>query len=516
MAVITDIKGQYFYIHNNPDSLNGSFQKITLLDKEKTILAKCILVQKTREQKVLKMAKATTVENLYEILFGIKTGDKKENDLDQCLRILQQYFIDVFSYNGVSVFDKKFKYESGISKKIINSFYNIKKDLSRWLIDNNINEQNINLELIHNILDKTVPVFNEKMKEQTGIDFNIKEENGIMKIDGNINSNGVEEILKKIFDQYKPAAYGFFGDLSEAGTVYCKNVGTDIILHRMSTSDWYTKRDSNSNNLPLEIQYKNIYSKYKKEIEKLRNRLISDNVVTENFSIKSSSFVKADEIFAFQTTINGNEELFTFGISNKMAASENSSLKIQDTSLSAILSNIYILNSFGDVEYISKAIQFILVNTSGLLDWDHLYGRGKREVDIKIGDGPTTIEKILRQLVSSFAYLWFTGGSVMGSAHADYFLITKNGKTYFIPFSLILEKILKNLEEEDSYFSAIGFNKEPINKNKFDNLKKAKLLIKNDKFYSSLNTDMKEIFKESMGKINKPTLISIRDYTNLI
>ena len=505
MAVIQNIEGQYFYIHNNPQNLDGSLQIIELKNKENEILKACIDAQKIREQKILKVAGAKTVDDLYISLFGLKNEKKSENELDASLKILWQYFVDVYTYNGQDITDKKFKFQPGAAEKIINSFYNTKRDFSNWLTTNQIDQTSINIQNIDKILNSITTHMNSQMKKllnEKGVNFNLKEENGLIKIDGDINSKGTLAILEQILKQYSSGSNDFFGMISEAGATYCEAVGSKWI--RMSTSDWFNK--NNNNNLPSEIQYDTMVQKYKSQMEELKNQLIKDNVITENFSIKVSSLLKADEVFGIQTNIFGTSEFFTFGISNKLGRTDNTDLKIQDTSLSAILSNIYILSSYGAVEYISKAIQFILVNESGIGRWKE---------PLKLNDGEIFISVLLRRLVAAFSYLWFTGGEIMGSAHADFFLVTKNGKTFFVPFSSVLEKIQIDMEKEGSFFASISYDKKAfIDPNDMEEIKERKNPSNENHLY--LEEYMRNIFKKSFKNISKSTHIKISDYNNII
>ena len=111
MAVITDIKGKYYYIHNNKENLSGSFKNIELIEKEKTILQLCIDKQKEREQKVLNLAGVKNTEELYEKLYGKKSKENNQNRLDESLSLLEEFFMDVFSYesdgNKISILSDK-------------------------------------------------------------------------------------------------------------------------------------------------------------------------------------------------------------------------------------------------------------------------------------------------------------------------------------------------------------------------------------------------------------------------
>ena len=517
MAVITDIKGKYYYIHNNKENLSGSFKNIELIEKEKTILQLCIDKQKEREQKVLNLAGVKNTEELYEKLYGKKSKENNQNRLDESLSLLEEFFMDVFSYesdgNKISILsdkNNKNKINENFCSKVVNSFLNYKTEFKNWLKNNKqLDENNININNINMILDKTTPFLNKKVQDK--IHFNTIEENGVRKIEGSINLETTKKILEDAMKEYKSSAYNFFGDLSEAGSVCCVDSGLDYIL-RMSTSDWFVKGSKLEHDLlPEQLNFNKIKEKYSKEINNLKTQIENSGVATENFSIKPSSFLKADEIFGIKIEIDGKTDFFTFGISNKMAATLDSlSVKAQDTSLNAILSNMYMVKG-QDTEYISKAIQFILVNASGILSWDRKKPRDKANVNIELGDGNTTIERILRQLVAAFSYIWFTGGDVMGAGHADYFLVTKNFKTYFLPFSSVLEKIKKNMDAKDSYFSAIGYNRTLMNPEYLITLGH----MKKDNNPELENT-MKNYFKNTWKSINKETLILINDFNNLL
>lgn len=506
MAVIQNIENQYFYIHNNYDNALGSLAKIELLNRENEILKRTIDAQILREQKIYEIAKVNTVEELYESLFGIKTEKNLENELDSTLRVLWQYFVNVYTYNGTSMYDKKFKFHEGAALQILQSFYNIKNDFSNWLKISEIDQGQINIEHINQILTNITSFMNSSMKNllnKDGVKFEIKENNGKISLDGNLTSEGANQILEKILKRYVEGGNDLFGMISESGSVYCKAAGSKWI--RMSTSDWFNKNDKNNDYLLSEIQQDNMVKKYKKQLEDLKNEVIKQNIVTESFSIKASSLLKADEVFGIETKIDGDSKIFTFGISNKLGRADITDLKIQQTSLSAILSNIYILKNYGNVEYISKAIQFIMVNEAGVLNWEN---------KISLSNVNTYIQEILQQLIKSFSYLWFTGGDIMGSAHADFFLVTKNGKTFFVPFSKVLIAIQNNLSNSNSFFASIGFNKISIPEKEMDEIKKRK--NKDDENHTYLEGYMKNIFKNTIKGISKDTQIKITDYTNII
>lgn len=515
MAVVTDIKGKYYYIHNNLEHLSGSFKNITLITKEKQILQNCINAQKLRERKVLELAGVKDTEALYEKLYGEKNKENNQNRLDESLALLEEFFIEVFSYEEQEESNKKNKkvkqIDENFCNKVINNFLNYKLEFKKWLQNSKqIDENSININNINMILDKTVPYLNQKIQDK--VNFIIKEENGVRKIEGDINLKTTKDILEKATKEYQSSAYNFFGDLSEAGSVYCVDSGLDYIL-KMSTSDWFVKGSAlEHEKLPEQLNYNKIKEKYNKKVNKLRTRIENNSkVATDNFFIKPSSFLKADEIFGIKIEINGKTDFFTFGISNKMAATKDSpSVKAQDTNLNSILSNMYIIKN-KNTDYISKAIQFILVNTSGLLKWDKKRPTDKGDVNIVLGDGETTVERVLRQLAAAFSYLWFTGGDIMGSGHADYFLVTKNFKTHFLPFSLVLEKIKKNMDAEDSYFSAIGYRRTLMDKTYLPTLKTMK-----EEKDPELEKTMKEYFNNTWKTITKETLILINDFNNLL
>lgn len=534
MAAIENIEGQFFYVHNNYENAIQSLKNIdnlNITEREKSILENCIRIQKERENKVYQALGidyskegAIPSQELYEKLYGVKIQDKNgniDNKLDQALRLLNQFFIDMYTLdNDRDLLEEETSEKPTDAERIVRRMYTIKERMESWLQKTPLDSSQISSEDLTNIAVSSMNYWNSELKNslsKEGIELRVDE-------NGNLTGTYTQDELDKILHKYKGKAKDIFGGLSESGSQYFMSSCANYIIY--STSRW---ADEENKQKFKEASFNEFFKnperfsqeydvntetmlEYKQEIED-RVKLIKENhsFGTPFFDIKVSSNPKADEIFAIKVENSIKPEFVNFGVSNKMGYTKNKSLKIQTTSLKAILSNAYLNDKslLNDTDLIVKAITFVLINEAGVLNWSS----GKLIQN-------SNLDSIIAKLVNTFAYIWLTGGDV-DKTHADFFLLTKNGvaknkllsaNTYFVSMSSILEKVLKNYGQSSSIFKKVAYNKAKIEKGTLQEISD----LKSKKDLQLLNDKMNEVTSDIITKISKESPINISNYGVLL
>lgn len=547
---------RFYYINNNKEHLLENLAAWDSLDinkKEIWVLEKSIQLQKNREKKVYETLSINEdpipVNSLYEKIYGKKietNNGTKENILDQSLRLLNKFFIDMYTIDNRILIQEEEKVEEKPTDAqiIVKRFNEINKYLNIWLEKTDLDTSIINADYLNKIASDSMNFWNEKIKKslsKDNIDLTLDSDNNIVGI-----QNYSEEQLKKITSRYKSFANNIFGGLSEAATQFFASVTSGYIIYGTSDINDSQSRITFKNNKNFKDYFKDnewlkigdINSEqikdYQDELKKRQAEICKLHSFREPFFSLNLENVnpKADEIFAMQITNDINPEFLTFGISNKMGHSKSTKINFQNTSLGAMLANVFLsdnifiedsdINERGgstilnEAETIVKAITYTLINEAGILKWDKTIKPIQN----------TTIDAILMRFTTAFAYIWLTGGEI-GKSHADFFLMSKNGiekqgktkkllsaNTYFISMSSILEKALKYLKQTTAFFNKVDYTKAIIDEK---NLKEiGDLKAENG---SDLDNKMYTVAKNTISNISKTkhgTGVQISNYGILL
>ena len=471
--------------------------KIHTIGKE--ILKNSIDKQRQREDKVysvlnlnipLKMEKKH-IEEIKNAIYNInETENKVELTIDKCMEVLVDYFnklLSTYDENDNSSANKNIQ-------KIVQEFEEMKLDGEEYLNQkfNSINKlgDSFSASGVFNALSKFSDTVFTKMKISSG------EKDQILK--GTIDSDRANEILKK----YQDMKNDIIGAIGESMGVYYKNLGRGKILAAFSTSGWDTegkgsKRKVIARGMEENLQLLNdeelkqqFHDENNKALKDLMQKVKNAEYESKNFKLKIGGEVKADTVYVIMSP-EVNRELFYFGVSNKTSYSESDILKIQTTSLSAIVNNLYKVGDLTNTGELSLALKTILINT--VLDQWESYSF-------------ENFQKLLNFVVDYYGEVWFTGG-LEDKSRADFFSAYTMGKLYFIPMSYILIKIQENILKGENFFGKIAINKYMIQdkdlKEKIELIEKKTSKTKEDKL------------EEEELKFSKGFLDTIKNYKGL-
>lgn len=415
------------------------------------ILDNSITRQRQREDKVysvlglnipLKIEKEH-IEEIKKAIYGInETEDKVEITIDKCMEILVNYF-----NNLLSKYDENSNLNSQKNlKNIIEEFEQMKIDGEEYLKQkiSSINGlgNSFSATEVFNALAKFSDTVFTKMKITSG------EKDQALK--GTLDIDRANEILKK----YSEMKNDIIGAIGESMGVYYRNLGQGKILAAFSTSGWDTEgkgtkrkviargTEENLQLLNDEELKQQFHDENNKALKDLMQKVKNAEYESKNFKLKIGGEVKADTVYVIiSPEIDRN--LFYFGISNKTSYSESDILKIQTTSLSAIINNLYKIGDLADTGKVSLALRRILINTV-LNQWK----------TYSFED----FQDLLNFIVDCYGDIWFTGG-LEDKSKADFFSVYTMGKLYFIPMSYILTKIQENVFKGEHFFGKIAINK---------------------------------------------------------
>lgn len=458
----------------------------TLLDKDiknihtigKAILRESINKQRIREDIVYSALgldipteiRKEDIEKIKNTIYGINENkDKVEITIDKCMEILVNYF-----NNLLSEYDENNNILDPTKniKRIVGEFEQIKQDNENFFKQkiNSINDlgDSFSASDVLSALSKFSDTVFDKMKITT------EEKDQILK--GTIDFDRANEILKK----YKDMKNDVIGAIGESMGVYYRNLGQGRILAAFSTSGWDVEGKGakrkviargSEENLQLlndEELKQQFHDENNKALKDLMQKVKKAEYESKNFKLKIGGEVKADTVYVVMLP-EINRELFYFGISNKTSYSDSNILKIQTTSLSAIVNNLYKVGDLADTGNLSLALKRVLIN-SVLNKWD-LYSF-------------ENFENLLNFIVDYYGEVWFTGG-LEDKSRADFFSAYTTGKLYFIPMSYILTKIQENILKEEHFFGKIAINKYMIQdkelKEKIEQIEKKISKSKEDK-----------------------------------
>lgn len=431
------------------------------------------------------------IEQIRNKLYDIDEKGKSVKNTEQCIKMLGEFFIDLLTKNTEIKGDNISDYIEAINnlKNMRDSFKKYYTKLSNDLkevADKNIIE-------VDDIL-KVTEYWNSEIESslKTGKNgFNLYEESG--EINGNLS---IDE-LKKILIAYKGKQNDIIGSIGEAATVFLtKNIkeqiedGIERIVIKGTTSRW----DPNSSVFKED---------YEKTVGKAVQELRDNNYVEEIFDLDTSKNLKADEVF--EVVLKGNDEkmkkIISFGISNKTGFGKTLSLKIQETSVNSMLSNIFRVenSAYTETQNIRNNLLDLIVNETGEIAW-----KGSNFTIKSFND-------LLREIMNRYSYVWFTGGR-SGTGHADFFSLYKGGKLYFIPMSIILQEtsvdlpntlVLRGINANE-YIIFEGQLKE------LDRLKRGKSSFGNTK-----EKQLKEMESESLKGVSKSGRVELGNYRRL-
>ena len=547
---------RFYYINNNKEHLLENLKAWDSLDinkKEIWILEKSIQLQKNREKKVYEILGINEdpipVNSLYEKIYGKKietNNGGRENILDQSLRLLNKFFIDMYTIDNRILIEEEEKIEEKPTDAqiLVKRFNEINKYLNIWLEKTILDSSIINAEQLSKIASDSMTFWNEKIKKslsKDNINLTLDSDNNIIGIE-----NYSEEELKKITSRYKSFANNIFGGLSEAATQFFASAISGYIIYGTSDINDSQSKITFKNNKDFEDYFKdNEWLKsgdinneqikdYQNELRKRQAEICKLHSFREPFFSLNLENVnpKADEIFAMRITNDINPNFLTFGISNKMGRSKSTKINFQGTSVGAMLANAFLsdnifiddsdINERGgstilnEAETVVKAITYTLVNEAGILRWDNKVKPIQN----------ASIEAILMRFTTAFAYIWLTGGEI-GKSHADFFLMSKNGiegrgknkkllsaNTYFISMSSILEKALNYLKQTSAFFSKVDYTKAIIDEKDLKEIGELKSENEND-----LDNKMYTIAKNTISNISKTkhgTGVQISNYGILL
>ena len=412
-----------------------------IAEKGIELLSRSIQIQKEREKKAYKALgikeekDEISFKKFKKALYGEDEETGKGNKQEKALQIVSNFLIDFFNQNGLES-NVPQNSEISLASQILDNFYNITEKFKEWYNNNNIKtlkmvsdeeelslEKIIELEKIWNTEVNTTVLGKLKMKDS----FTIYEE-----MKNNENFEMKSPMALEIIDQYKNKKNDFFGLLGEAATEYCVDSGVDLIITQTA------RRENNSQQTKDKIE--KYETGYRERLSSKLNEISKkEEIFGKDFSLKVSSELKADVIFETKIEIgdgdsNGKKSFFTFGVSNKTGYSEKSKrLKIQTTSLKAIIQNLFKIDSelIQYTEEIAMALRDLALEGAIVFKWND------NEVPF------SGFEEIVNNLVNKYAYVWFTEGDSSYS-HADFFSVYKKDELHFIPMSYVLNKIQEN------------------------------------------------------------------------
>ena len=387
--------------------------------------------------------KEELINDLTNKIYGITEEDNPYEESKKVIALLVKFYDDLLK-NNTNVNGKK-DFEL---KELIYNMKNATKSYEEWY--KKLNDELKQIANKNEITIKDILKISDFWNQEINTSLNKKSSTNknpfiLFEDSGQINGSLKEEQLKKAIQAYKGKKNDILGGIGEAATLFFttigdkkirKEVGIEFIRH--GTSRWsrnFNQRESQGYKIKFNVdEYK---EEYKATVEKAIDELKNSGFVGDGFSLKTDNELKADEIFHILIGINENnefEDIVTFGISNKTSQSEKGAIKVQTSSLKAMLDNIFRVEKTGyeKTNSIRNNIIEIMANEAGMLRWK---------------EGGLTLDKfnqMIRTILNRYAYIWFTGGRA-GMAHADFFVLsktTKGGdKLFFIPMSIILQEI---------------------------------------------------------------------------
>ena len=413
----------------------------SIIKNSNDLLEQSIKIQKSREKKAYSILKTKeneeiSFEDFKKALYYGKDKDQKDiNKPEETIKILINFLNDLYTKDIDSSIPKGG--EIIRAKQILSDFNNITETFRNWYYsNNNITQEEIekNEGLPLESIIKLEKIWNTEINTTVFKKLKLKDSYNIYnKMEQDENFVMTPMMAKEIISQYKNKKNDMAGLIGEAATQYCLNSGINLIVTQTARREDNSK-EINDRISKYEQGYKDKLSDNKKElIEQFKEMEKNNSFLGDDFELKVSSELKSDEIFEVKIDIGyelNENGTFTFGVSNKTSHTENKLLKIQETSLMAIIQNLYKVDPElrGYTNEIVKALKELTAFGAIILKWD------KNLIPF---EGYKTI---VNNIVNKYAYVWFTEGDSSYS-HADFFSVYKSGHLYFLPMSSILEKI---------------------------------------------------------------------------
>lgn len=168
--------------------------------------------------------------------------------------------------------------------------------------------------------------------------------------------------------------------------------------------------------------------------------LLSDFITVTSMNHASSLLPKEDVAIDILLDEGKLASLIFSGVSIKTSFYEGTNedfngLTIQSSSFRSFLQNLFYVpsNCLGDAATFYQALLKIVMNLAGEVGWN---------------ESGYNFQEIMAKAINYFAYVWFTGviSDEGATGHSDFFFVYKNRKTYLIPMSAILQKVLDAME----------------------------------------------------------------------
>lgn len=450
-------------LYNRDEEYKKDIEAIKKLGE--IILNSSIDFQRSRENKVYKALGISisdgtyTDKDLKKIKEAIYVPQKNKIDnkdiettIDQCMKTMIEY-VDKL----LTKYDERENYNLDINlpqNSIENVLYILKEfeemiNDSKKYYENKIDKIN-SLGNAFSYEELISLIGREGLKIKEILKITLDEEKDLLK--GVIDPKRLEEITKNYTEGSKRSLIGAIG---EAMAIYYGNIGDGKILSAFSTSDWYTSKEKRVRisqgrqlNDTIQLNDEELKQTFNKEnseaIKNIKKIVQNSRYESPKIKFKTGGDVKADEVYV---VINPElkDELFYFGISNKTSYSESSNfLKVQTTSLAAIISNLYKISSLEKTGTISFLLKRLLINAIAS-NW------GKIAI--------SEFKNALGIIVDSYGEVWLTGGLENDKSRADFFSVYTQGNFEFIPMSFILEKIYQlSFEQNTRFFEPIAIN----------------------------------------------------------
>ena len=384
------------------------------------------------------------IEQIRNKLYGLEDNgkDKTAENAEKCTKIIGDFIKNL-------ILEKKNLLEkNNVSKDVLEeALYELKNLRESYVkfyeklseeLKEVANKNSIEINDILRVSEYWNTEINSTLKGLSKKDnpFTLFEENG------QINGSLEIEQLKRALKAYADKENDYIGGIGEAGSIFLtKEIEESIIeevegilvikgkrkLKKETTSRW----DNISSN--------KLSDNYKKTIGEAVKELREKKVIDEFFILDDSKNLKADEVFSIILSTNDDKinEIVSFGISNKTGFGTTKQIKFQTSSISSILDGLVRVesSSYSNTKDVREGLLDILLNEAAEIAWEGKSGNA----DFSLSN----INKILKEILNRYAYIWLTGGR-SGLGHADFFSLYKHNKLYFVPMSIILSDFLSS------------------------------------------------------------------------
>lgn len=469
------------------------------------------------------------IEQIRNKLYGISNNNNSEKNAlenaEKCTKILVDFVAkildnsDLIKKNNVTKDElKEAIYEiKNLRESFVKKYGGLEKAIEDLGKENEIKIENI-LKVLEYFNTEINNNLNDPSKNKKGA-FILYEDSG------EINAGLSEDKLKQVLSTYNLAQNDYFGGIGEAGSIFLTNtIEEEVIEVKNGIEEVIGKRtiEKRTTSRWDPVASKQLRAEYEKTVGEAIRELQKTELAGELFTLDTSKSLKADEVFKIILYSNDDKikEEITFGISNKVSGSSKGlkgALKIQDTSLKAILNNLYRVESSGyeKTKKVQENFINLLLNEAGQMAWSPNTIRYKR------------VEDLLKLIINYYGYVWLTGGRA-GVGHADFLTFYKGEKLYFLPMSIILCDIINYTTAKSSgrinWIITGSFLKEGIiSEDDLKDLDRAKrgIPVKQEKFMGKNSKGIIDSIKDAIftegkeGAVNKSGQLNIGSYRRL-